>query len=157
MRSANRPVSEDRPAEKKPVRWMGSSRKDLTEMPEDIQDAFGKALLQAQFGGRAASTKIMQGFGGATVLEIREDEDGSTYRLVYTVRFPRYVYALHVFQKKSRHGAETPRQDIDLIHTRLAAADADYQELTAAEQAQAPGSVTPDREIKRKPHGKRDG
>ena len=34
------------------------------------------------------------------VLEIKEDEDGSTYRLIYTVRFPRYLYALHVFQKR---------------------------------------------------------
>ncbi len=103
-------------------------------MPEDIQDAFGKALLQAQYGGRAVDTKIMHGFGGASVLEIREDEDGSTYRLVYTVRHPNYIYALHAFQKKSHHGSETSKSDTDLIQTRLASAENDYKNQPPSSQ-----------------------
>jgi hypothetical protein len=32
------------------------------------------------------------------------------------------VYVLHCFQKKSKHGIETPKKDIDLIKQRLAKA-----------------------------------
>ena len=40
------------------------------------------------------------------VLEIVDDFDGDTYRSVYTVKFRDGVYVLHVFQKKSKRGAE---------------------------------------------------
>ncbi len=39
--------------------------------------------------------------------------------LVYTVRFAGAVVVLHVFQKKSKSGIETPKPDMDLIETRL--------------------------------------
>jgi hypothetical protein len=53
------------------------------------------------------------------VLEVVEDEDGSTYRAIYTVRLGNAVYVLHCFQKKSHKGIETAKQDIDLIRDRL--------------------------------------
>ena len=65
----------------------------------------------------------MQGFQGASVVEIVEDDDGSTYRAVYTVRFRDAVYVLHAFQKKSKKGVATPKADVDLIKQRLKAAD----------------------------------
>lgn len=34
-------------------------------------------------------------------------------------RLPEAVYVLHVFQKKSRRGAETPKPDMMLIEKRL--------------------------------------
>jgi predicted XRE-type DNA-binding protein len=57
------------------------------------------------------------------VLEVVEDYDGDTYRAVYTVRFAGAVYALHAFQKKSRHGIATPAHEMDLIRTRLKQAE----------------------------------
>ena len=39
----------DAPA-RKPLRFVGSSLKDLREMPEEVQDVFGAALLDAQYG-----------------------------------------------------------------------------------------------------------
>jgi phage-related protein len=30
--------------------WIGSSKKDLRAMPEDVQDTFGYALYRAQLG-----------------------------------------------------------------------------------------------------------
>ena len=64
------------------------------------------------------------------MLEVVEDDDGETYRAVYTVRFASAVYVLHVFQKKSKRGAATPKADIDLIKKRLrdATPDAKGQE-----------------------------
>lgn len=37
----------------------------------------------------------------------------------YTVRFPEAVYVLHVFQKKSRRGAKTPKREMAVIEKRL--------------------------------------
>lgn len=53
------------------------------------------------------------------MLELIEDDAGGTYRAVYTARFATAIYVLHVFQKKSKRGRETPRQEIDLIKLRL--------------------------------------
>ncbi|MDR3214461.1 MAG: type II toxin-antitoxin system RelE/ParE family toxin [Azoarcus sp.] len=64
-----------------------------------------------------------QGFGSAGVLEVVEDDSGSTYRAVYTVRFQNAVYVLHCFQKKSTRGIATPKPDLDLIRERLKAAE----------------------------------
>lgn len=108
----------------KPLHWVGSSKKDLLAMPDDVQDVFGFALHQAQEGGKHPQAKPLKGFAGAGVLEVVEDYDGDTYRAVYTVKFGAAVYALHCFQKKSTKGIETPKHDIDLIKARLNAAQA---------------------------------
>ena len=51
----------------------------------------------------------------------------STYRAVYTVRFTRAVYVLHVFQKKSTKGIATPKADVDLVKRRLQLAERHYE------------------------------
>jgi phage-related protein len=104
--------------------WIGSSRKDLKSFPEDVRDVFGYALYVAQMGGRHPDAKPLKGFGGAGVLEIVDDHEGSTYRAVYTVRLAEAVYALHAFQKKSTAGIATRKQDVDLIKQRLKQAEA---------------------------------
>ena len=72
--------------------------------------------------------KALKGFGGRSVLEVVDDEDGDTYRAVYTVRFAGVVYVLHAFQKKSKKGIETPKRDIEIVRTRLKLAEAHYRE-----------------------------
>jgi phage-related protein len=79
----------------------------------------GYALYLAQTGEKHPNTKPLKGFKGASVLEVVEDFDGDTYRAIYTVKLAKAVYILHVFQKKSKHGIATPKQDIDLIEARL--------------------------------------
>ena len=93
-------------------------------MPDEIQQAFGFALFQAQIGLLHPNAKPMKGFGSAGILEIVEDWRGNTYRAVYTVRFAQGVYVLHCFQKKSKHGIETPKADTDLIRKRFKEAEA---------------------------------
>ena len=83
--------------------------------PADVRRVIGRALDAAQRGGKDPTAKPLAGFRGATVLEIVDDHDGDTYRAVYTVRFANAVYALHAFQKKSKRGIQTPRQEIELI------------------------------------------
>jgi phage-related protein len=106
---------------------MGSSRRDLTEFPAEVKDVMGYALFQAQVGRKAPSAKPLAGFGGAGVLEIVEDSQTNTYRVVYTVKFSEVVYVLHAFQKKSKKGIATPKTDLDLIKKRLRSAEQDYK------------------------------
>jgi len=113
----------ERIAEVKPVHWVGSSKKDLKSMPDDVKDIFGYALYLAQIGKKHEDAKPLKGFGSAGVLEVVEDWHGDTYRAVYTVRFSAAVYVLHVFQKKAKKGIETPKYEIDLIRKRLTAAE----------------------------------
>ncbi len=103
----------------KTLLWVASAKKDLLKMPEQVVDVFGYALYLAQNGLKHEQAKPLKGFGSAGVLEIVEDYDGNAYRGVYTVRFKDRVYVLHCFQKKSRKGIETPRQDMDVIEARL--------------------------------------
>jgi phage-related protein len=106
----------------KPLQWVGSSKKDLLVMPEDVIDVFGFALHLAQMGKKHDQAKPLKGFGGASVLEVVEDYMGDTYRAVYTVKIADKVYVLHCFQKKSTKGIETPKHEMDLIRERLKAA-----------------------------------
>jgi phage-related protein len=103
----------------KPVIWIGSSLLDLKEFPLEVQSDLGYALYFAQTNLKHPKAKPLKGFKGASVLEIVEDYDGDTYRAVYTVKLAGVVYVLHVFQKKSKHGIATPKQDIALIEKRL--------------------------------------
>jgi phage-related protein len=111
-------------SQSKPLRWVGSSKKDLLAMPEDVIDVFGFALHLAQAGKKHTQTKPLKGFGGASVVEVVEDHMGDTYRAVYTVKITDTVYVLHCFQKKSKQGIKTSKQDIDLIRERFKAAQA---------------------------------
>ena len=106
------------------LRWIGSAKKDLKAMPDDVQDTFGYALHQAQIGKKYELAKPLKGFGSAGVLEVVEDSSGGTFRAVYTVKFSEAVYVLHCFQKKSSHGIATPKPDMDLIRERLKTAEA---------------------------------
>ncbi|RYM44540.1 addiction module toxin RelE [Pseudomonas koreensis] len=107
---------------RKPLMWVCSSKKDLKQMPTEVQDVFGHALDLAQCGLKYSDAKPMKGFGGAGVLELIEDFDTDTYRAIYTVRFGSAIYVLHCFQKKSKSGIKTAQSDIDLIRNRLRAA-----------------------------------
>jgi phage-related protein len=107
----------------KPLIWVGTSRVDLREFPDPVQDHVGYALYVAQRGGKHRDSKVLRGFGGAAILEVISDFRGDTFRAVYTVRFAGAVYVLHAFQKKSKTGSETPRRDIELIQQRLREAE----------------------------------
>jgi phage-related protein len=109
-------VAETKP---KALTWVGASRRDMRTMPKEVRRSFGVALYAVQTGETPPIAKVLKGFGSAGVLELIEDDAGGTYRAVYTVRFATAIYVLHVFQKKSKQGRETPQRDINLIKERL--------------------------------------
>jgi phage-related protein len=100
--------------QEKPLRAIASALDDL------------KALDLAQHGQKHPDAKPLKGFSGAGVLEIVDNFDGDTYRAIYTVKFEGIIYLLHAFQKKSKHGIATSKQDIDLVKRRLQKAQEDY-------------------------------
>lgn len=112
----------------KPVRWVGSSLRNLQSFPPAVRLDIGHALFAAQKGETDPAAKPLKGFGGASVLEIVASHEGNAWRAVYTVRFQDAVYVLHVFQKKSTKGIATPAREIALIKQRLAEAERDYRE-----------------------------
>ena len=108
------------------VEWIASSLDDLKDFPEEVQEAIGYALYLAQCGEKHPDAKPFKSFKGAGVLEVIENFDGDTYRAVYTVKFKGVIYVLHAFQKKSKHGIATPKQDIELIKARFKRAEEHY-------------------------------
>ena len=116
-------------ATEKPLHWIGSSKKDLMELPSSVVRFLGHALHFAQLGRQHDAAKVLKGFGGAGVLEVVEDDAEGTYRAVYTVRFEQAVLVLHCFQKKSKRGIATPKRDTEIIRRRLKVAEEFAEEL----------------------------
>ena len=107
--------------ERRPIHWVGSSEKDLSSLPRPVKRRIGHALHLAQIGDKSENAKPLKGLGPGVFEEVA-DYDGDTFRAVYTVRLSSGVYVLHCFQKKSKHGIETPKKEINLIKQRLAEA-----------------------------------
>lgn len=102
----------------RPVHWIGPSLEELRACPERVEDLVGYALYLAQAGTQHPRAKGLHGpLRG--LLEVVADDDGNTYRAVYTVKLRGAVYVLHVFQKKSTHGIATPKHMLDLIQQRF--------------------------------------
>lgn len=108
----------------KSVHWIGSSYRDLQDMPDAVRRNFGYALFAAQCGRTPVIAKVLRGFGSAGVLELVENDPSGTYRAVYVVRFAKKIYVLHCFQKKSTHGIAMSQRDMALIADRLREAEA---------------------------------
>ena len=112
--------------------WIGSSYKDLKDFPLPIRQAMGYALFYAQEGKLHDHAKVLSGMGSAGVQEIRENDRSGTYRVIYTVETTEYVFVLHAFQKKSKSGIATPKEELELLKSRLKEARSLYKRLTEA-------------------------
>ena len=100
----------------KPVHFVGSSRDDLRELPEDARETAGYQLFKVQQGKEPDYWKPMA-MVGTGVQEIRLWEESGTYRILYVARFEEALYVLHVFEKRSQ---KTPQRDIQLAKERYA-------------------------------------
>lgn len=105
---------------------MGQTLKQLRSLPEDVKDEIGFALDAAQKGTKVAYATSMKGDLRA-VTEIRVDDDGDSYRAMYTTEMEGVVYVLDAFKKKSKSGVATPREDLDRIRERLKKAREHYK------------------------------
>jgi len=101
----------------RPLVWMGSAKRDLQAFPADAQKLTGDQLQLIQFGGMPKDAKPFHGVGSG-VLEIAISYDTDAFRTVVAVQLEERIYVLHAFQKKSKQGKKTPKQDVDLIKKR---------------------------------------
>ena len=101
----------------KTVIWIGASKKELLEFPEEVIDEVGYILYRVQNNQNHPNIKALKGFNG--VFEIVSDYQTDTYRTVYPIKLSNAIFILHAFQKKSKSGIKTPKQNVNLIKERL--------------------------------------
>jgi phage-related protein len=99
--------------------FVASCERDLAKFPLAVRAVMAVALDWARQGATHPDVKVLKGFGNAGVLEVREQDSGAAYRLVYTTQFAGFVYALHAFKKKSSRGIATPKKEMDKVRLRL--------------------------------------
>ncbi|MBX3179552.1 MAG: type II toxin-antitoxin system RelE/ParE family toxin [Candidatus Hydrogenedentes bacterium] len=102
------------------------TRKRLKAFPYDVRREVAHALYEAQRGGKHEKVKVLTGFHGAGVLEIRDRYEGCAYRVFYTTLIPSRICILHAVKKKSKRGISTPKQELDLLRQRLIATREKY-------------------------------
>jgi phage-related protein len=105
----------------RPLIWMGNSKRNIQAFPDDAQKIIGDELQLIQFGGMPQDAKPFKGVGSG-VIEIALRYEGDAFRTVVAVQFGERIYVLHAFQKKSKKGIATPKQDVELIKQRYAEA-----------------------------------
>jgi len=110
----------------KTVKWLGSSKKDLLKLPNEVHQEIGYALYLAQLGKTAKFAKIFKGHGSG-LYEIVSNYNKNTYRTIYWVKLN--IYVLHVFQKKSKISIKTPKEEISVIRERLQHANSIDEEI----------------------------
>ncbi len=93
-----------------------------------MKETFGEAIMYAQCGEKHSKAKIYKHQGSGGILEVMEDDSSGTFRAIYTVKFEKAIVILHAFQKKSKTGIETTKQDKDLINSRMQMAKQVYEE-----------------------------
>jgi phage-related protein len=95
--------------EDKPINWIGSSRDDVRDFPEEAKRKTGLQLRAIQRGEEPVDFKSMSTVGkGVQEIRIRTE---NAYRVFYVARFAEAIYVLHAFQKKTQ---KTTKQDIEI-------------------------------------------
>jgi phage-related protein len=95
------------PIRMKDLVWLADSRANVKSFPAGVRDDFGYALYAAQLGETSPKAKPLHGLVTG-VMEIVANEQGGTWRAVYTVSIGDSIYVVHAFQKKSKTGSLRP-------------------------------------------------
>ncbi len=106
----------------RPLVWMGSAKRDLQAFPTGAQKMIGDQLQLIQFGGMPKDAKPFHGVGSG-VLEIAIRYATDAFRTVVAVQLENRIYVLHAFQKKSKKGTKTAKQDVELMKKRYKEAE----------------------------------
>jgi phage-related protein len=102
----------------RPISWIKAARKDFEDFPKGAQIELGLALTILAEGRIPDVAKPLTGFGSG-VMELAMRHRGDAFRVVYALQIDSDIWVIHAFQKKSKSGIKTPKQEIDLIHERL--------------------------------------
>jgi len=102
----------------RPISWLKGARRDFEDFPQGAQIEMARALTILAEGRMPEIAKPLTGLGSG-VMELALRHRGDAFRVVYALQIGDDIWVVHAFQKKSKTGIKTPKQDIDLIEGRL--------------------------------------
>ena len=108
-------------------------------LPEEVRRNVGYGLYLVQRGEMPDSASPFEGSTGGNVMKLVERHNTDTYRCVFTAKFEKAIFVLHVFKKKSTSGISTPQREIETVKARFKRA----QELYTQEFGEG-GNVPPE-------------
>ncbi len=100
------------------VNWIKAAAKDFVDFPAVARDQAADALTVIADGATPDIAKPLSGLGSG-VWELAIKERGDAYRVVYALQIDDDIWVVHAFQKKSKKGIATPKQEIDLVKERI--------------------------------------
>lgn len=100
------------------ISWIKAARRDFADFPSDAQLAFRRALTMVADGGTPDMAKPLKGFDDG-VMELSLKHRGDAYRVVYALRIDDDIWVIHAFQKKSKTGIKTPKEEIAKVEERI--------------------------------------
>lgn len=113
----------------KSVRFVGSSKEDMSAFPASARLRAGHELFMVQVGRDPSDWKPMSDVG-AGACEIRVGDEAGAFRVIYVAKFADAVYVLHAFQKKAQ---KTARADLNVARRRYREAQVLAKELSRGE------------------------
>jgi phage-related protein len=112
--------------EDKLINWLGNSKDEIRDFPEEARRKAGVQLCAIQRGEEPTDFKPMSTVGkGVQEIRIRTE---NAYHIFYVAKFAEAVYVLHAFQKKTQ---KTTKQDIEIGQQR-------YQQMIEYRESQLP-------------------
>jgi phage-related protein len=102
----------------RPISWLKGARKDFDDFPQGAQLEMARALTFLAEGRMPDIAKPLTGLGSG-VMELALKHRGDAFRVVYALQIGDDIWVVHAFQKKSKSGIKTPKQELDLIRDRL--------------------------------------
>jgi phage-related protein len=102
----------------RPISWLKGARKDFEDFPQGVQLEMARALTVLAEGRMPDIAKPLTGLDSG-VMELARGYRGGAFRVVYALHIDDDIWVVHAFQKKSKSGIKTPRQEIDLVRDRL--------------------------------------
>lgn len=100
------------------VSWIKAAEKDFLIFPAAVRENMQTVLTMIAEGQHADSIKPLKGLGSG-VFEITRRYQTNSYRTVYGLKMGDDIWVVHAFKKKSKSGIKTPKEDIDLIKSRI--------------------------------------
>ena len=118
----------------KPLRFIDAAHDGLMDVPEKVRREFGHGLYRIQQGRTPENATPFESSTGTNIMKLTERHDTDTYRCVYTAKFEKAIFVLHVFMKKSASGIATPQREIEAVQERFRRAQQLYAEEFETEE-----------------------
>ena len=100
------------------VSWLKGALRDYRDFPAAAQEIVEDNLTRIAEGDTPEIAKPLQSLGSG-VWELAIRSRGDAFRVVYALQLADAIWVVHAFQKRSKSGIATPKQEIYLVKERL--------------------------------------